>query len=145
MQFGLSKKPIHAPFRFSFLYRNIQKWNIRYDLPTNENSFNLFDETVKEESEISKFSDNFFRHLVIGVEFIPFESFFFNFSYNHQRRMELSLEQFGAMTGFSWGFGLNLKKFNISYARATYHVAGASNHFSFSTNLENFYRKKAVE
>jgi len=141
MQLGVSKKLAHAPFRFSLLYRHIEKWNIRYESPIKANEVNLFNEEVKAESDLSKFTDNFFRHMVFGVEFIPFESFYFNFGYNHQRRKELSLEQVGAMTGFSWGFGLNLKKINIGFARATYHVAGASSHFSFSTNLSNFYRK----
>ena len=141
IQFGISKGLAHAPFRLTLLYRHLEKWNLSYDLP-NEETTNIFDVEEPVENDFDKFSDNLFRHAVIGIEFIPFESFFFNFSYNHQRRQELSLEQIGAMTGFSWGFGLNLTRFNISYGRSSYHVAGASNHFSFSAKLSNFYRKK---
>ena len=46
------------------------------------------------------------------------------------------------MVGFSWGFGIKISKFHFSYGRATYHLAGGSNHFSLSTNLSDFYHKK---
>lgn len=144
IQLGITKGLAHAPFRFSFLFRHLEKWDLSFESPIDENTTNIFDAQVIEESDLSKFSDNLLRHAVVGVEFIPFESFFFNFSYNHQRRQELSLKQVGGMTGFSWGFGLNLARFNISYGRSSYHVAGASNHFSFSAKLSNFYRKKEV-
>lgn len=142
IQLGVTKGLKHAPFRFSFLFRHLEKWDLRFDSPIEDNTVNIFGEEENVESDFSKFSDNLLRHAVIGVEFIPFESFFFNFGYNHQRRKELSLEEFGGMTGFSWGFGLNLSRFNISYGRSSYHMAGASNHFSFSAKLSSFYRKK---
>lgn len=142
IQLGITKGLEHAPFRINVLFRHLERWDLRYDLPVQDNTENIFGEEETEDSELSKFSDNLLRHAVWGIEFVPFESFYFNFSYNHQRRQELSLEQIGGMTGFSWGFGLNLAKFNISYGRSSYHLAGASNHFSFSAKLSNFYRKK---
>ena len=140
LQFGLSKKLAHAPFRFHFVYRHINKWNLRYDKPQST-TLNIFGEEEKTESKLSVLTDNFFRHTIFGVEILPFPNFYLNFGYNHQRRMELSLAQSGAMTGFSWGFGMKISKFHISYARASYHFANASNHFSISSNLNNFYKK----
>jgi len=136
LQLGVTKALEHAPFRISIVYRHIENWNLRFDSPSEATTTNIFNEKPKEKTEISKFSDNLMRHLVYGIEFIPFKSFYFNFSYNHQRRMELSLQQIGGTTGFSWGFGLNLARFNLAYGRAAYHVAGASNHFSFSTRIK---------
>jgi len=43
-----------------------------------------------------------------------------------------------AMVGFSWGLGFKISKFHLNYSRATYHLAGATNIFSFSTNLSSF-------
>lgn len=135
IQLGITKELEHAPFRFNITYNHLENWNLRFESPLESTTSNIFNEEPKEKTEISKFSDNLLRHLVYGIEFVPFESFYFNFSYNHQRRMELSLQQIGGMTGFSWGFGLNLSRFKLAYGRATYHVAGASNHFSLSTKI----------
>jgi predicted Na+-dependent transporter len=45
------------------------------------------------------------------------------------------------MVGFSMGLGLKVSKFHIAYGRSTYHLAGATNHFSLTTSLSEFYRK----
>ncbi len=135
LQFGLTKDLEHAPFRLTFLYRHIEKWKMDFESPISENTLSFFEEETKKESKIGGFSENLLRHTVWGIEFIPFNSFFFNFSYNYQRRKELSLQNATNMTGFSWGFGLNLRRFSVSYGRASYHVAGASNHFSFNTRF----------
>jgi len=38
--------------------------------------------------------------------------------------------------------GVKISKFNISYSRAFYHLAGGSSHFSISTSLSSFARGK---
>jgi len=44
------------------------------------------------------------------------------------------------MVGFSMGFGFRVSKFHFSYGRASYHLAGGTNHFSLTVNLSEFYR-----
>jgi hypothetical protein len=92
--------------------------------------------------KIEDFADKFMRHMIFGVEFSPFKSFCLRGGYNYQRRSELKVQSRAAMVGFSWGFGLKISKFNLSYGRASYHLAGASNHFSLTTDFSSFYRKK---
>jgi len=79
---------------------------------------------------------------VFGVEFSPLKSFYIRGGYNYQRRSEMKIESRIAMVGFSWGFGIKISKFHLSYGRASYHLAGASNHFSLSSDLSSFYKKK---
>ena len=86
-------------------------------------------------------ADKMMRHVILGEEIIPTQNFFVNIGYNYRRRMELKIDSRSYTVGFSWGFGLKISKFRFSYGRATYHLAGASNHFSLSTNLNEFYRK----
>ena len=62
--------------------------------------------------------------------------------YNHQQRRELSIEEKPGTVGFSWGFGLRIKKINLSYGSARYHLSGSTNMFSLSLNPGDFYRKK---
>ena len=45
------------------------------------------------------------------------------------------------MVGFSMGFGFRVSKFHFTFGRASYHLAGGTNHFSLTTNLSEFYRK----
>jgi len=143
IQVGLSQKLEHAPFRFSIVLHNLQKFDLTYTDPgePNNNIDPLTGEPV-EDNKLEQLGDKLMRHVIVGVEFIPFETFYLRAGYNYQRRQELKIDTRVAMVGFSWGFGIKIYKFHLSYGRATYHLAGASNHFSLSTNLSSFYRKK---
>ena len=81
------------------------------------------------------------RHFILGVEFVPAQSFSFRVGYNYQRRKDLQIPTRISTVGFSWGFGIQLKTFELSFGRATYHLAGASNQFSLLVNLNEIYRK----
>jgi len=147
IQLGLSKKLEHAPFRISATAHNLHKWNLRYEVPqkATQISFAENETDAKKGQILYNALDNSLRHLIFGVEIIPLKSFYASIGYNHQRRQEMKLIDKGGLTGFSWGFGLKLKKFGISFGRATYHLAGASNHFSLYADLSKIGRKKNVK
>ena len=65
--------------------------------------------------------------------------------YNHQRRQELKLKEDSksGMVGFSFGFGIKIKKFQFDFARSIYSLAGASNHIGITTKLSDFVKKEA--
>ncbi|MBI5218067.1 MAG: type IX secretion system protein PorQ [Bacteroidia bacterium] len=134
IQLGVTKKLSHAPFRFSCVIRNLLMPDMTYPV-------NPTDTTTASKSLFLKFSDKVLRHFIIGVEFVPTKNFFVNIGYNHQRRQELLIETRPYLTGISWGFGFKINKFRFSYGRARYHLAGATNSFSFSVNLADFYKK----
>ena len=140
MQLAVSNKLEHAPFRFFLTAHSLQRYDL---LPPKENidSNNGYNNSEKESSGIEIFGDNLMRHMVLGLEFIPLENFALRFGYNYQRRQELKIPTRISTVGFSWGFGLKISHFRLDYGRATYHLAGASNHFSFSTNMGNLYHK----
>lgn len=142
IQAGISQKLQYAPFRFSVVAQNLEKWDLTYKTEKDlEDEIDPFTgETVKENT-VDVFFDNLLRHFIVGVEFVPLNSFMLRFGYNYKRRQEMKIESKTAMAGFSWGFGLKISKFHISYGRATYHLAGASNHFSISTNLYELNKK----
>lgn len=142
IQAGITQKLAHAPFRFSLTFQHLQKWDLQYDSELeDESSYISEDDTETTSGKVGDWADNFLRHAIIGMEFMPGKNFYAGFGYNYQRRQELKLNSMPAMVGFSWGFGLRVSKFHLSYGRATYHLSGASNHFSISTNLSEFYRK----
>lgn len=143
IQIGISKKPKHVPFRLSLTYENVEKWNLTYEDPANPvlTVDPLTGEAIKQ-SKVKIWGDKFMRHMVIGGEFIITKNFFLRGGYNYQRRKELKIPEKRGATGFSFGFGLRIYKFHISYGRAVYHLAGPSNNFSVSFDINSFYSKK---
>ena len=88
------------------------------------------------------FGDKLMRHLVFGVEFLVGKNFHADLGYNYKRRQEMKVSARPGTVGFSWGFGFKVSKFHFAFGRASYHLAGGSNHFSLTTNLSEFYRKQ---
>ena len=72
------------------------------------------------------------------------ENFYLMAGYNYQRRQEMKISSRVAMVGFSYGFGIKISRFHLSYGRATYHLAGASNHFSIATSFSSLYRDRSL-
>jgi len=141
LQLGLSKRLKHLPFRFSVLYNNIQKWDLRYEDPQDIQTDPITGE-VQEESGIAEFADNFMRHLVFGGELVIAKVLSLRAGFNYQRRQEMKVTAKPGMVGYSWGIGLKVYKFHIEYARSTYHLNGSPNYFTLTANLNEFYRKK---
>lgn len=137
---GFSQKLRHAPFRFVGTFQQLQTATLHYIRPANTTSF-YGDEAEDNLNLVQKIGREAISHLVLGVEFVPVKNFYLRGGYNFQRRNELKVEQRVSTVGFSWGIGIKLHKFHVSYSRATYHLAGASNHFSISTNLDDFLVK----
>jgi len=141
LQLAVSKKLEHVPFRFSFVYDHIERWNISYYNMANPSGG--VDPLTGEPLALtgfSKFSDRLMRHLIIGGEFLIGKHLFLRGSYNYRRRKELSINQRIGMVGFSWGLGLKVSHFSINYSRSAYHRAGSPNYFTISTSLDDFKR-----
>jgi hypothetical protein len=129
---GFSARLKHAPFRFSLTLRHLEKYDLTYKYSNSEDDQN---------SQSPEFFENMMRHIIIGTEIIPHKNFYLSLGYNHQRRSELQTESKVAGTGFSWGFGINTSILNIEFGRASYHLAGSSNHISLIIRPDLFYIK----
>ncbi len=140
LQIGLSKRLRYLPFRFSIIYRYLNRWDLRYDDPNAGEDTIFLGEEPNEESDFSIFVDNLFRHFVFNGELLigARDNFRLRFAYNHLRRQELSVNDFGSLAGFSFGVGIKVSNFRIDYGRSTYHLAGGVNHLSISTRLTEF-------
>lgn len=145
IQLGLTQKLEHAPFRLSVLYQYLNKWDLTYNKNGNP--------SYSSGSQVNNFFDNkpitlidnFFRHFIFSAEFLPAKGFNVLFGYNHQRRKEMMVPTRPFLVGFSWGFYIRISKIKLSYGQAFYHLAGASNHFSLTLNMADFYKKKSSE
>lgn len=142
VQFGITKKPRHAPFRMSFIFTHLEKWDLTYIDPENPpvTEDPLTGEPVKPR-HFSKFMDKLLRHFHVSTEMVLTKNFHIRFAYNYRRRVELQTETKPGMVGFSFGFGMKINRFQISYGHGNYHLAGGTNNFTITTNLSDFTRK----
>lgn len=131
---GITQKLRYAPFAFSLTAHQLQKPDLTYTVKEVNNSDDY--SSGSEKSKIDKLGDQLMRHIIAGVEFNPSRNFYLRIGYNYQRRKEMTVTSKAGMVGFSFGCGIKISKFNIEYGRASYHLAGASNHFSIGLNLE---------
>jgi hypothetical protein len=131
---GITQKLEHAPLRFSVTARHLQIFDLTY-------SYNDTTALKTDTFQSSEFLENLMRHFVFGAELIPHRNFWLSAGYNYQRRRELQTEARIAAVGFSWGFGINTTLLDIEFGRATYHLAGSSNHVSFIVRTDRLYNR----
>ena len=132
IQAGISQALAHAPFSFSLTLRHLEKFDLTHQYQ---------EDTPENADDSSEFLENAMRHIIPGVELIPHKNFYFSAGYNYQRRRELAIESKVSTVGFSWGFGINTSILNIEFGRATYHLAGSSNHISLILRPDLFYKR----
>lgn len=122
IELGLAQKLAHAPVQF---FLNIQHLETFALSPIRDSGFKTF-------------GDELLRHIVPGIDISPFNFLHIRAAFNYHRRQELKISTKPGLAGFSWGLGLELPKFSIDFARARWHLAGATHHLSLALNLKNF-------
>ena len=147
VQLSISKRFKHLPFRLYLNFTHLEKFDLTYTDPSVTTSSTLLTDSIKKtkfqnfEKDAGTFLDKFARHIVIGGELIPVKNFYLRFGYNYERRQELKLDTRTGMVGFSFGLGMRVNRFHISYSRAIYNFAAKTNLFTITTNLNSFVKK----
>lgn len=137
---ALSQKIPHAPFRLFMEFPNLQKWDLNYEDPYAQQD--LITGEVETRSKAADFFDNLARHMIVGLELIPYRGFYVRASYNYMRARDMMQVDKSGIVGFSWGVGFRISKFNFSYSRSRYHVLGAPNYISMTLDLDAFRSRK---
>ncbi len=128
---GASYKSKNVPVQWHATLGNLQKWNITEKNPSDsETDFDGV--TTNDKGSIL---GNTFRHFAIGAEFFPKKNFNLRLGYNFRRARELRLTESRTFAGFSFGFGLRMRKFKLNYAFTKYHPASNTNTFSLKIDL----------
>lgn len=138
VQFGLSKRFKNVPLRLGIMFQHLQQWDLTYDNPNEEEPSGILGGENNQKRERDGFFENLGRHLIFNAEFLISKNFNVRFGYNYLRRAELVIEEDLGTVGLSWGFGMRISKFHLSYGRSAFHQAGATNTFSVSTRLSDF-------
>lgn len=130
-----TKRLPNAPFRLGFVYQNLEKFDITYEDPNIPDTDPL---TGEANDKSVSFSEKLIRHVILNAEILLGKNFNIRLAYNFKRRAELHIENKRGLVGMSAGFGIKISKFYIDYARAVYHLDGASNQFSIGFKLADF-------
>lgn len=139
VQVGASYKFDHMPLKLSLTAHHLHQFDIVYMDPTAKGTIDLEGNEIKPKKT---FADKLARHFVVGGEFILSKNFHIRMGYNYLRRKELRLQTKSGGAGFSFGFMMRVKSFEIGYSKAYYHVAGGSNYLTITTNLGRLLKKK---
>ena len=138
IQLGIAKQLPKAPFRFSLIGQQLQKFDITYQDPAETGIDPL---TGENKTDKITFGDKIVRHLIANVEVLFTKNFNVRFGYNLLRRNELGFPEKKGMSGMAFGFGLKVSKFHFAYAHEVYNTAGGNNHLTLTTNLHDFTNK----
>lgn len=133
VQFGITFKPEHMPFRFTFTAYNLNRSNASF-----------FDENISLSEDEPGQVDQIFRHINIGTELVLGKNFQLRFGYNHLLRKELRLQNTAGGSGISFGFLMRIKAFELSYTNMTYHADGGKSFITITTNLNRVFKKKTT-
>lgn len=147
IQAALSVRLKHVPLRLSLAGEHLEKWNLRYvdsvAIKQNNQSIGGADASQNDQNK-NYFFDKLLLHTVIGAEFLITKNFNIRAGFNYRRRKELKEEARGGIAGFSFGAGIRISKFHISYGVSSYHLGALSNTFSISTRLSDFVSKASA-
>lgn len=139
LQIGINRQLRYLPFRFSIIYRYLDRWNVLFEDPDAVNEFSILitDEEVTGRSAGSVFLDNLARHFVFNGELMigKKRNFRLRAGYNHGLRRELRLTDFRSGAGYSLGFAFKTRRFSLAYGRTTYHIGGGINQLGIDVDL----------
>lgn len=136
LQLALSQRLAHLPVRYHISLHSLYRWNM-----IDVRSYEPFLEKDAMTGELhypnkaARFFDNFFRHVIVGIEIIPVKYLSLFVSYNHQRHQEMKIPQGKSLAGFSYGFMVNIHSIRIGFSRAHFAPGATPNYFTFAANI----------
>jgi hypothetical protein len=134
---GLSHKLEHAPFRFSVVAHHLNQWDLTYNDPTAQPTTDpLTGEIVP--IETAGFGEKLGRHLIFQVETLFGEAFRIRAAFDYNQRREMLVQNRPGMGGFSFGTGMNFKRFTVDYGLFIYSSAGFNNMITLRTDFDTW-------
>lgn len=140
VQLAITNRLKYVPLRWGVIFHSLNRWDLAYNDPNDQYyrpQLLLSSGEVAPAPETT-FTDEFFRHLIFNTELLLSKNFHLRLGYNHMRRKELTIPTRNGSSGFSFGFGMQVKKFRFDYGRGAVSLAGMTNSLSITTNLSDF-------
>ena len=139
LDFMASKKLNHLPLTIIVGYKDIQHWNKLYQDPLDlAGYYDPITGEYQEPSKAAKFFTNLGCHLVVGGELAIGKNLFLRASYNYETHRNMGVPGARSLVGFSAGFGVRIKAFQIDYARSRNNIVGSPNFLTLRVDLSKF-------
>ena len=139
LDFMASKKLDHLPLTIIMGYKDIQHWNkLYYDPLDLAGYYDPITGEYQEPSKVAKFFSNLACHLVVGGELALGKNLFLRASYNYETYRNMSVPEKRSLVGFSAGFGVRIKAFQLDYARSRNNIVGAPHFLTLRLDLSKF-------
>jgi len=141
LHFGISQSFKHVPLRLMLWVTNLQRPDLSYVDPEHRFEVDpLTNDTIDTKIGVGT---NILRHFTIAAELFPFKKhLFLRVAYNFMRGGEMAVDAKGGAVGLSYGVGIRIANFTISYSRAHYFITESPNHFTLNIDLNSFYKWK---
>jgi hypothetical protein len=141
MQLGVSHKIKHAPFRISVLIHHLNKWDLTYYDPS---IVPKKDPLTGDSIVIKKpgFGEKLGRHFTFQLEILITSYIHLRAAFDFNQRQQMKVIDRTGIAGFSFGFGLMLKKIQLQYGINIVSAAGLNNMFSISTNIDEWKKRE---
>ena len=136
LDFMASKKLDHLPLTIIMGYKDIQHWNkLYYDPLDLAGYYDPITGDYNEPSTVAKFFTNLGCHLVIGGEMALGKNLVLRASYNYETYRNMGVPEKRSLVGFSAGFGVKIKAFQLDYARSRNNIVGSPNFLTLRIDL----------
>ena len=136
LDFMASKKLDHLPLTIVMGYKDIQHWNkLYYDPLDLAGYYDPITGTYQEPSKVAKFFTNLASHLVVGGELALGKNLSLRASYNYETHRNMGVPEKRTLVGFSAGFGVKIKAFQLDYARSRNNIVGSPNFLTLRIDL----------
>ncbi|MEX1192938.1 MAG: type IX secretion system protein PorQ [Brumimicrobium sp.] len=134
---GISHRLQHAPFRFSVVAHNLNQWDLTYNDPTLEPTV---DPLTGEEIPVPEagFGEKLGRHFIFQLEVLGGDVLRIRGAFDYNQRRQFLVENRPGMGGFSFGVGLNFKRFSVDYGLKVFSSAGFNNLLTLRTDFDKW-------
>ena len=139
LDFMASKKLDHLPLTIILGYKDIQHWNKLYDDPLDlDGNYDPITGQMKEPTLAARILTNLGCHLIIGGEMALGKNLFLRASYNYETHHNMDVPEARSLVGFSAGFGVKIKAFQIDYALSRNNIVGSPHFLTLRMDLSKF-------
>ncbi|MGM0479098.1 MAG: type IX secretion system protein PorQ [Bacteroidota bacterium] len=134
---GISHRLEHAPFRISVIAHHLNQWDLTY---TDPNAEPTIDPLTGDEIPVERagFGEKLARHFLFQVEILAGKTLRLRGAFDYHQRRQMLVQNRPGMGGFSFGAGLQFKRFDIDYGLFIFSSAGFNNLISLTTNFDKW-------
>lgn len=139
LDFTASKKLDHLPLTIIMGYHDIQRWSMTFDDPLDlAENYNPLTGEVEKPSKAAQFLTDLGCHLVLGGELELGKNLVLRAAYNYNTHNKMDVPKKRTLVGFSAGFGVKIKAFEIDYAISRTNIVGSPHFLTIRMDLSKF-------